>query len=85
MINMKKFIYIAIILCGCSSQPTQPLQPQSTIENICQEVNSTALTSEEIAHWDSLIADGECLLVRGAERNLDTIVNHLHLIFITEQ
>lgn len=81
-IDMKKVIFSVLILCGCSSQYPPS---QSVIEHVCKEVASDTLKLEEIAHWDSLNTEGEYLLIRGAERNLDTIVNHMHLIFTTEQ
>ena len=55
----------------------------SVIESICESFNDT-LTPEEAARWDSMNANGGGLLIRGAERNLDTIVNHTHIIFITD-
>ena len=51
---------------------------------MCKWAEEGTLSSEEIAHWDSMNEDGGFLLVRGAERNLDTIVNHLRMVFITE-
>lgn len=80
---MKKLLFFAILLCGCSSQP---VSKQFVIETMCEEFASDTLTSEESAHWDSLnITQGGYLLIRGAERDLDTIVNHIHLKFRTEK
>jgi hypothetical protein len=57
---------------------------KSVIESMCDEFAYDELTPEEIARWDSMNANGGYLLIRGAERHLDTIVNHIHLIFIPE-
>jgi hypothetical protein len=56
----------------------------STIEFMCRDAMHDTLTEEEAAHWDSMNANGGFLLIRGAERNLDTIVNHYHFVFTTE-
>jgi hypothetical protein len=84
---MKKFIYLSIvILTGCSASTKQNnTETSSVIERVCNDAASDSLSLEEIAKWDSLNSKGEYLLVRGAERNLDTVVNHLHLIFTTEK
>lgn len=79
---MKKIVLSVMILCGCSFQKPHT---QTVIEQACKEVSSDTLKPEEIMYWDSLNAEGEYLFIRGAERNLDTIVNHTHLIFTTEQ
>ena len=39
---------------------------------------------EEIKWWDDANANGGYLLIRGSERHLDTIVNHVHILFITD-
>jgi len=84
----KIFLFFTILLAlGCqrhSVHVQQEVKQQSVIEDVCKDFSQDVLTSEEIAHWDSMNAEGGYLLVRGAERNLDTIVNHLHLIFTTE-
>ena len=54
------------------------------IEETCRGYASLYFSPEEAAHMDSMNEDGGYLLVRGAERYLDTIVNHVHLIFVTE-
>lgn len=84
----KIFLFFTILLTlGCqrhSVHVQQEVKQQSVIEDVCRDFSKDVLTYEEIAHWDSMNAEGGYLLVRGAERNLDTIVNHLHLIFTTE-
>lgn len=55
------------------------------IEDVIKSYAADILTPEEAAHWDSMNAEGGYMLVRGAERYLDTVVNHLHFIFITER
>ena len=64
--------------------PYVPLDGESTIDYMCRIESNVQLTLEEAAHWDSLNSDGGYLLVRGAERDLDTIVNHIRMIFTTE-
>ena len=81
---MKKLLLIltVLIMFGCISTPPKP---QSVIERMCHVFASDTFTPEEAVHWDSMNAEGGYLLLRGAERNLDTIVNHVHLIFTTEK
>lgn len=82
---MRKILVIltVLIMVGCISTPPKH---QSVIERMCHEFASDTLTPEEAAHWDSMnTTQGGYLLIRGAERNLDTIVNHVHLIFTTEK
>ena len=87
---MRRFFYTFTILwalVGCqrhSVHVQQEVKQQSVIEDVCKDFSQDVLTSEEITHWDSMNAEGGYLLIRGAERNLDTTVNHLHLIFTTE-
>lgn len=85
---MKKgvYIFLTVMLAGCSASTRQKVTEQDpVIERMCRDAASDSLSHEEKAKWDSLNNKGEYLLVRGAERNLDTIVNHLHLIFTTEK
>lgn len=82
---MKKLLlFITIIsIGGCVSKPSKR---EPIIERMCQDAADDILTQEEIAYWDSMNAtEGGYLLIRGAERKLDTIVNHLHLKFITDK
>ena len=58
---------------------------ESVIETMIKSFEEDSYTEEEAAHWDSMNNEGEYMLVRGAERNLDTIVNHIHLVFIKEK
>ena len=55
------------------------------IEEVCKDAEKDILTPEEAAHWDSMNAEGGHMLIRNAERNLDTIVNHLHMVFTTDR
>lgn len=82
---MKKLLFLTLILlmAGCKSDNPQG-SSEPVIDFMCKDAAEDKLTQEEIEWWDSANADGGYMLVRGAERNLDTIVNHLHMIFITE-
>jgi hypothetical protein len=94
MLSMKKLVVILILsisMIGCSGNKTSQSNTEDSvtvsepvIEKMCKEFSKDKLTPEEIAKWDSMNADGGYLLIRGAERNLDTVVNHIRLIFITE-
>lgn len=58
----------------------------SKIAWICAfEQTGLPLTEEEIAHWDSINALGDGVLIRGSERDLDTIINHLRYWFVTAE
>ena len=59
-------------------------ETDSVIEATCEEFEKDSLSSEDIAYWDSLNATGAHLIVRNAERDLDTIVNHVHIVFTTQ-
>ena len=47
--------------------------------------DTTPMSKEEAARFDSLNKEGNYLLIRGSNRYLDTIVNHIHYICITEE
>ena len=57
---------------------------KSVIDFMCDEFAYDELTPEEIARWDSMNANGGGQFMRGAERYLDTIVKHIHLILLPE-
>ena len=58
----------------------------SKIAWICAfEQTGLPLTEEEIAHWDSINELGDGVLIRGSERDLDTIINHLRYWFVTAE
>lgn len=91
---MKKLLITIPLYIACGCVPTQRVHSnktndsiqveESVIESMCKDAMRDTFTAEEAAHWDSMNARGIGLLIRGAERNLDTIVNHYHFIFITE-
>lgn len=56
----------------------------STIEFMCQDAMKMEMTKEDALYFDSMNAKGVGMYVRGAERYLDTIVNHIHMVFIPE-
>lgn len=91
---MKGLLYSIVVtslfILGCSQNipkdETEVTEDSinSVIEFMCKEAEKDILTPEEAEEWDSMNANGGYMLVRGAERYCDTIVNHLHMIFITE-
>ena len=91
---MKKLVLTLMLISsiiGCSGNKTSQNNiedsisiPEPVIEKMCKEFSEDVFTPEERAKWDSMNNDGGYLLIRGAERNLDTIVNHIRLIFVTE-
>lgn len=91
---MKKLVILLtiLVLVGCGKTvPTANTvnlyedEDSLIIDDVIRFYAGDTLTPEEAAHWDSMNADGGYLLIRGAERYLDTVVNHLHFIFITEK
>ena len=88
--DMKKLFAATILatLLSCNSKSSQTesnVVREPVIERTCMELMSDTLTLEEAAHWDSLNADGSrFLLIRRAERDLDTIINHYHVVFSTQ-
>lgn len=80
------WIFFIVLLVGCISEKKHPIEEDLpvSIKEACEGIAEQELTPEEIAHWDSMNAEGGYMLIRNAERNLDTTVNHLHMIFITE-
>lgn len=86
-------IITILLIIGCTTQsPNQKTIPASdtisidttsqitTIQEIVDWANSQEYTEQEAAHWDSLSAL-YAYPVRDAERELDTIVNHLRIHF----
>ena len=58
----------------------------SKIAWICAfEKTALPLTEEEIAYWDSVNEEGSCVIIRDAERDLDTIINHLRYSFAAKK
>lgn len=47
--------------------------------------DTTPMSKEEAARFDSLNKEGGYLLIRGSNRYLDTTVNHIHYICITTE
>ena len=93
------FTLIVLVWAGCSKQKL-PLAGNELVviekdtsvndsihEPVIQEViewmNQGKFTSEEVAYWDSMGNEG-CLFIRDAERYLDTIINHMHIVSIPE-
>jgi len=80
-----KTILGLLLLCivgGCYQQKDTR---KSVIDDTIEWLSTGAFTEEEAAHWDSMNAEGGYLLIRGSERHLDTIINHTHVVFITEE
>lgn len=62
------------------SIPMAPYEERKgTVQDVCENAEATFLTDEDIAWFDA--NDGGMLLIRNADRSLDTIVNHQRLIF----
>ena len=85
---MRKLLILTgflLVLVGCTKQHQQPTKkPEPVIDYMCKDASEDVLTPEEIEWWDERNAEGGTLIVRGAERELDTIVNHSHMKFITD-
>ena len=84
---MRKILFwiISILLTFicCTGKDKKVKEP--VIENTCRELMSDTLTPEEAARWDSMHTDdSRFLLIRGAERDLDTVINHYHVVFSTQ-
>ena len=84
---MKKIIFYiiatAFTFTYCTSKDRKTEEP--VIESTCRELMSDTLTPEEAARWDSMHTDdSRFLLIRGAKRDLDTIINHYHVVFSTQ-
>lgn len=80
------FILSLYLLFSCSREKDKLLPPTetSTIDEMIEWANNQEWTEEEIAHFDSL-NENYALLIRGAERELDTIINHYHFYFTTDE
>ena len=91
---MKKIIPVLLLLIGCTQNnsvlPTMQNKVKedstiitfeiTTIQEIVDWANSQEYTKEEAEYWDSL-STIYAYPVRDAERELDTIVNHLRIHF----
>ena len=95
--EMRKPAYIfsfLLMVAGCAKQSAKEALASNmevrgqvhepVIEEMCRDAADDVLTPEEIEWWDSMNANGATLIVRGAERELDTTVNHMHFKFITD-
>lgn len=74
----------------CPPDPPDPEynpKGEGTIKEVCDEVNTWEMSPEVAAHFDSMNAVnyGGGYFIRGAERNLDTIVNHVKIVFMTKE
>lgn len=54
---------------------------KGTIESVCANEMKFRYSEDEIKEIDSCLVDGSYLLIRNADRSLDTIVNHQRFIF----
>ena len=76
---MKKIVYIAIlltVLIGCVSKTPKNTKIQKDIEHMSLD--------ELDAVFDSLNEDGFAYIVRGADREYDTIIDHVKVRYVTE-
>ena len=90
----KKLTYLLVfslfLILSCSREKQTekekflPPTETSTIDEMIEWANNQEWTEEEIAHFDSL-NENYALLIRGAERELDTIINHYHFCFTTDE
>ena len=88
---MKKISYaaIAIVLSSCTEWKQEKTQEYDydkvvTIQEVVDWANRDTFTIDEAQHFDSL-NEHQALLICNAERELDTIVNHYHLHFVTDE
>lgn len=84
---MKKLLYIILllILIGCEKKPNKGYSWNDRyVREYEEEYRREHMTMEEREREvDSLTAEGVCLVVYGADRNLDTIENGFHIIYTT--
>lgn len=93
---MKKLVPIVALLilltvgCNKSSAPQQMINEPIwgndtvTVAEVVEWLNEDTFSAEAAAEWDSAGANGGYLPIRCAERYLDTIINHYHVVFIPE-
>lgn len=67
------------------TQDTLDYDRVTTIQEIVEWAEQTQWSEEEAERLDSMNALGHSYLVRGSERNLDTIVNHLQITYTTDK
>lgn len=87
---MKKLLVIfpLVLVFGCSSKRDKRTFPEHNpyIEEYELEHRWDNMTMEEKdRELDSMNAHGEYMLVRGAKRNYDTIIDHVHYKYITDK
>ena len=84
-IAMKKVLFIIgiIVLAGCCKQKPAPVKKA----HISYYADGVAYDEDSFSsislYWDdrlidSMTAHGSCIIVRGADRNYDTIIDHFH-------
>lgn len=87
---MKKLLPILLLCCAsCNNEPKTEAIVQvkeditkDSIKYTVDFLNSLDWTDEEIQHLDSLTDN---LVCRNAERDLDTVINHVKVKFITNE
>lgn len=90
--DMKKLLllFTILIIVGCTSEPKVKYSPSFKDDPVNKSFKSwdrfENMSMEELdRELDSLNAKGEYCLVRGADRDLDTVIDHVHYIFTTEE
>jgi len=70
-------------MLGDSIPMTPYEERKGTVQSVCEDAERLVLTEEDIRELDSflLAGGGFYLLVRNADRTLDTIVNHQRFVF----
>lgn len=95
---MKKLVYILIIMftmLACNSKNSNngaavnkvPLDSAGKAFILHQDSLKAVLdtVSDPDTWFDVMNGEGYYILVRGAERNYDTIIDHIHYVYTTEE
>lgn len=96
---MKKILWIIpLIIVGCSSQTKKEVPLKDTSEDsnlyegdvIFRDCKDKGITYQEYMQQidkslDSMTKNGEYILVRGSNRNYDTIIDHIRYKYVTKK
>ena len=82
---MKNLVFVLMVIISLGSCGKKTTVNKQFYRDTVKEHTMYRSMEEINKELDSLNAHGEYLLIRGAERDYDTIIDHIHYIYTTEE